>query len=106
MTTICAEWRAFIKTLLGEHEMAIEHAARAMRLSPRDLQVFVAHLVIGAAHFFVGRYDEASAWAEKALREQPNFVAAARIAAASHALAGRLEQAQKAMGRLRQPDPA
>jgi hypothetical protein len=53
----------------------------------------------------VGRYDEASSWAEKGLWQQPNYAGAARVAAASHALAGRLDQAQKAAARLRQIDP-
>jgi hypothetical protein len=57
--------------------------------------------MITSALFYAGRYDEASSWAEKAFREQPNCVPAARIAAASNALVGRLEQAQKAMARLR-----
>jgi TolB-like protein/class 3 adenylate cyclase len=96
----------YLKALLGEHEMAIENLARAMRLSPLDPEVFVAHLGLAAAHLFVGRYDEASSWAEKALRHRPNAAGAARVAAASHALAGRLEQAQKAMAHLRQLDPA
>jgi hypothetical protein len=44
-------------------------------------------------------------WAEKGLR-QPNLsTGAARVAAASHALAGRLDQAHKAVTRLRQLDP-
>jgi TolB-like protein/class 3 adenylate cyclase len=90
----------YLKALLGEHEMAIQHLTRAMRLSPLDPEVFVAHLGLAAAHLFVGRYDEASSWAEKALRHRPNAAGAARVAAASHALAGRLEQAQKAMARL------
>jgi TolB-like protein/class 3 adenylate cyclase len=96
----------YLKALLGEHEIAIEHLARAMRLSPLDPEVFVTHLGLAAAHLFVGRYDEASSWAEKALRQRPNAAGAARVAAASHALAGRLEQAQKAMAHLRQLDPA
>ena len=96
----------YLKALLGEHEMAMEHLKRAMRLSPLDPEVFVAHLGLAAAHLFAGRYDEASSWAEKASRDRPDAAAAARVAAASHALAGRLEQAQKAMARLRQIDPA
>jgi TolB-like protein/class 3 adenylate cyclase len=96
----------YLKALLGEHEIAIEHLKRAMRLSPLDPEVFVAHLGLAAAHLFDGRYDEASSWAEKASRQRPNAAGAARVAAASHALAGRLEQAQKAMARLRQIDPA
>jgi len=96
----------WIKTYLSEPDTAIEHLAHAMRLSPFDPQSFATHLVIGFGHFIAGRYDEASLWADKALREQPNFAGAARVAAASHAFAGRLEQARKAMARLRQIDPA
>ena len=96
----------WVKTYLSEPETAIEHLARAMRLSPFDPQAFAAHLVTGFGHFIAGRYDEASMWAERALREQPNFAGAARVTAASHAFAGRLEQAKKAMDRLRQIDPA
>jgi tetratricopeptide (TPR) repeat protein len=95
----------YLKALLGEHEMAIEHLTRAMRLSPLDPEVFVAHLGLAAAHLFDGRYDEASSWAEKAMRQRPNAAGAARVAAASHALAGRLERAQKAMAHLRQLAP-
>jgi tetratricopeptide (TPR) repeat protein len=52
------------------------------------------------------RYDEAASWAERALVDNPNFYPALRMAAASHALAGRLEQARNAIARLRQLDPA
>jgi hypothetical protein len=57
------------------------------------------------AHFFAGRYDEAWLWADKAVRGEPRFFPAVRIAAASSALAGRLEDAQNFMTRLRQRDP-
>jgi hypothetical protein len=62
-------------------------------------------LLAAFAHFFAGRYDEASSWAEAALQDAPNFHQALRMAAAGHALSGRLEMAQKAMMRLRQIDP-
>jgi adenylate cyclase len=91
---------------LGEPDSAIGHLARAMRLSPLDpligwMQVATAH-----AHVFAGRYDVASSWAEMALRDRPDHLNALRIAAANNALAGRLEQAQKALARLRELDPA
>jgi TolB-like protein/tetratricopeptide (TPR) repeat protein len=95
----------FVNLWLGRPEVQFERATRAVRLSPLDPLTSLAFTMIGAGHFFVGRYDEASSWAEKALREQPNWAAAARVAAASHALAGRLDQAQKAAARLRQIDP-
>src|SRR6266849_6233647 len=95
-----------VNIYLGQPEVTIERATRAIRLSPLDPFTFLAFTLIGAGHFYAGRYDEASSWAEKALREQTNWAGAARVAAASHALAGRLDQAQKAMARLRQIDPA
>jgi hypothetical protein len=44
-------------------------------------------------------------WSEKSLQGGPNFVSWHRIAAASNALAGRIEKAQKIAARLRQLDP-
>lgn len=59
-----------------------------------------------SAHFFAGRYADASSWAEVAAREQPNHVIAACIGAASNALNRRYAEAQKAMARLRELEPA
>jgi TolB-like protein len=96
----------WVKSYLSEPEIAIEHLARAMRLSPFDPQAFVTHLVIGFAHFIAERYNESAIWAERALQEQPNFAGSARVAAASNAFLGRTERAQMAMARLRQIDPS
>ena len=57
------------------------------------------------AHFLAGRYDEASSWAQKALWDRPNYLTALRLAAASSALAGHLEDARQAIERLREIDP-
>ncbi len=91
---------------LGEPDLAIERLARAMRLSPLDPQIGIMQSATAHAHFFAGRYDVASSWARMALRDRPDYVDVLRIAVASNALAGRLEQAQKALARLRQLDPA
>jgi tetratricopeptide (TPR) repeat protein len=58
------------------------------------------------AHFLAGRYSDASSWAERALRKQADYTAAVRVAAASHALAGRQADAEKAIARLCDLDPA
>ena len=76
-----------------------------MRLNPLDPLMFGMQNGIAAAHFLAGRYDEASTWSEKALREHADFLPALRMAAASHASAGRILEAQKAMARVRQLDP-
>ena len=97
---------AWIKVLLGEPEVAIERFAHAMRLSPQEPQIFNIHTGTSAAHLFAGHFAEALSWAKTAIREQQNYVLPMTIAAASSALAGQLAEAQKAMTRLRQLDPA
>src|SRR5262249_40018922 len=96
----------WVRNYLREPQTAIEHFMRAIRLNPFDPLVHVMQNGIAAAHFLAGRYDEASSWAEKALLEKPNFLPGMRMAAASPALGGRLGDAQRAMGRMRQIDPA
>jgi len=60
---------------------------------------------VGYAHFFAGRYDQASQAAEAALSTRPNYLTGLSAAAAAHALAGRADQAHKLMARMRQLDP-
>jgi tetratricopeptide (TPR) repeat protein len=95
----------WVRIFLGQHETAFEHFAHSMRLSPLDPLMFVAQNGIALVHFYAGRYEEASSWAEKALREDPNYLPAVRVLAASSALAGRLQEAQNAIARLRAIDP-
>jgi TolB-like protein/DNA-binding winged helix-turn-helix (wHTH) protein len=90
----------------GEPEVALDHFARAMRLSPLDPNAFSTQAGMASAHFFAGRYDEASSWAQRSLREQAGHTPPLRFLAASRALAGRLEDAHAAIARLRQLEPA
>ena len=76
-----------------------------MRLSPLDPLTNRTRTTTAHAHFFAGRYDEALSWAAMALREWPDYQTALRIAAASNALAGRLEEARNVLERLQKLDP-
>ena len=96
----------WVKLWLGEPEAAIERFARAMRLSPLDPWLMGMRGGTAFAHFFLGRYDEAASWAAIALQDNPHYQPGLRMAAASNAMAGRPEQAHKAMARLRQVNPA
>jgi adenylate cyclase len=96
----------WMKICFGHPDVAIEHEVRAMRLSPLDPRLFAWQFHIAYAYLFTGRYDEAASWAVRSLRNQPNHLAPMRILAASNALAGRLDEAQKVMTRLRSLDPA
>jgi tetratricopeptide (TPR) repeat protein len=89
----------------GEPDVAIEHLARAMLLSPLDPFMFSMQGVTAFAHFFAGRYEEATAWAEKAFWERPNILATLRIAAVANAFAGHMEKARLAVSRALELDP-
>jgi TolB-like protein len=102
---IAWHFSGWVKTFFGKPDVAIEHLHTAMRLSPLDTLNYAARAAMAAAYFFADRYDEALDWAEKSMREQPNFVPAKRFAAASHALAGRIEPARTLMAKLRVIDP-
>jgi TolB-like protein/class 3 adenylate cyclase len=96
----------WVKIWLGEPEAAVERFRRAMRLSPLD--PFLSGMRAGTAyaHYFLGHYDEAASWAAMSLQNSPDFQTGLRIDAASNAMAGRPEQAHKAVARLRQLNPA
>ena len=94
------------KNWLREPEAAIERFARAMRLNPLDPRMSGMRAGTAAAHFFLGRYDGAASWAAMALQGNPDYQPGLRMAAASNAMAGRPEQAHKAVARLRQLNPA
>ncbi len=98
-------WGGWVKLWLGEPEAAIERFARAMRLSPLDPSLLLMRSGTAHAHFFLGRYHQAASWAATALQDNPDSQPGLRIDAASNAMAGRLEQAQKAVARLRQLNP-
>jgi TolB-like protein/Tfp pilus assembly protein PilF len=96
----------FLRAWRGESDEAIEHFARAERLSPLDPELYRMHAGTALAHLFAGRFDAASSSAEKAFRDLPSFVIVVAIIAASHALADRMDEAKRAMRHLRQIDSA
>ena len=96
---------AWLRVWRGEPDLALEHLAHAMRLSPLDPNMFGMHGGMAYAHFLAGRYDMAASSAETAMRDNPTFLLAISISAASNALAGRLEPAQRTMSRALECDP-
>jgi TolB-like protein/Flp pilus assembly protein TadD len=90
----------------SQPEPAIEAFAHAMRLSPLDHFSFTMQQGVAFGHFLAGRYDEASTFAEKSLWVYQDRPSGLRLMAASHALAGRLEEARNAMALARRLDPA
>jgi TolB-like protein len=104
---LAAAWflGGFLRIWRGQSEDAIERFAHAMRLNPLDSEMYRIQAGTAMAHLLAGRFDVASAWAEKSYRDLPSFLIAVSIVAASHALAGRMDEARRAMLHLRELDP-
>lgn len=104
---LAAAWflGGFVRVWRGDPDGAIAHFTQAMRLSPLDPEMYRMQAGMAAAHLFAVRFDEASSWATKSFRDLPTFLLMVAIIAASHALAGRTDEAQRAMRHLRQLDP-
>jgi len=96
---------AWLRVWRGEPDLALEHVAHAMRMSPLDPSVSIMHGATAYAHFLASHYDMASSCAEKAMRDNPIFLLAISVFAASNALAGRLEPAQLGMARALECNP-
>lgn len=104
---LAAAWflGGFLRTERGDPDTAIEFFTRAMRLSPLDPEMFRMQAGMAMSHLFAGRYDMASSWAEQSFRQLPSFLFVVAISAASHALAGRTDQAGTALQHLQKLDP-
>ncbi|MGE3773729.1 MAG: winged helix-turn-helix domain-containing tetratricopeptide repeat protein [Gammaproteobacteria bacterium] len=104
---LAAAWflGGFVRVWRGDPDGAIAHFTQVMRLSPLDPEMYRMQAGMAVAHLFAGRFDEASTWAAKSFRDQPTFLIVVALIAASHALAGRAEEARRAMAHLRQLDP-
>jgi adenylate cyclase len=88
-------WGGCAKTMLGDHQAAIDYLQRALRLSPLDPRIFFAQAGLAYAYFFLGNYEEGLKCAADALRHHPNYVGALRVAMACNALGGKIEAARR-----------
>ncbi|MBI3498966.1 MAG: tetratricopeptide repeat protein [Proteobacteria bacterium] len=84
----------------GKPELALEHAARSIRLSPRDPLNFLGHTAMALSHIYVGQYEDAVACIEKCIRDYPEAPATLRIGAVAYANLGYLDKARALAARL------
>jgi adenylate cyclase len=89
-----------ISLMAGQPDTAIEHVETSMWLSPRA-RVGTSLVVVGAAHFFTRRFEQAVPRLLLAIQEDPGFPYPYRVLAACYAHMGRLDDAQETVARLR-----
>jgi tetratricopeptide (TPR) repeat protein len=94
----------FLRLWAGQTDLAIEHAAIALRLSPRA-HAESSSFLMGAALFFSRRFEEAIPRLRVAIEETPGFHTPYRFLAACYAHAGLLDGARTTIARLRAITP-
>src|SRR5499427_461545 len=84
----------------GQHDLAIEHAETALRLSPRE-RTGTPLSLIGEAHFYKREFEEAAGKLLLSIQENPGYPHSYRVLAACYAHMGRLDEARVTIARLR-----
>jgi len=93
-----------LRLMAGQPDIAIEHAEKSLRLSPRE-RVGWTQFIIGAGHFFSRRFDEAVPRFLLAMQDDPSATGAYRVLAACYAHMGRIDEAREVVARLRAITP-
>jgi adenylate cyclase len=89
-----------LRVWAGQPDNAIEHVEAALRLSPRA-RVANSLSVMGRAHFFARRFNEAVPKLLLAIQEDPSNPEPYRHLAGCYAHMGRLDDARETVARLR-----
>ncbi len=91
---------ALTRCLCGAYAAAVEHAEKALRLSPLEPLVYHAWLALALASLLTGRPEEAVAHAQKAIEGNQHFAFSYCVLALGAARLGRTGDAAEAVRRL------
>ena len=91
---------ALTRSVCGSYDTAIEHAEKALQLSPLEPLVYHAAVALALAHLLSGRTEEAVSHARKAIEGNRNFVFPYCILALASARLGRADDATAAVRQL------
>ena len=88
-----------LRVWAGQSDSAIEYLEAALRLSP-CARIGTSANLIGLAHLFARRFDQAVPKLLLAIQDDPSFPAPYRFLAAGYAHLGRLDDARETIARL------
>ena len=89
----------YIRLWAGQPDVAIDHVETSLRLSPRG-RIGLRFTLIGAAHCFSRRFEDAVPKLLLAIQDDPNFPPSYRYLAACYAHIGRLDDARDVIAQL------
>jgi adenylate cyclase len=96
---------SIVRAWQGDDAIAVDHAQRAIRLSPYDPLLYIPYIGLAYAHFAAGRFADAAAAAARASESNPKFSMPYVLHAAALASAGRPEEARMVIDLLLQVEP-
>ena len=86
----------------GQCDKAMSHLQEAIRMSPHDPQNAIFNVGMAISHYLAGRYDSAILACRIAFQQRAGMARGSRVYIASLAQAGRLEEAQAALARIKE----
>lgn len=92
-------------TWTGHGRLAVQHATRAIDLSPRDPFVFFAEHMISQGHYVSGDYELAIVWGRRAAARNDRLTSNLRTLAAAYVAAGKMEAATKLAAQIMRAEP-
>jgi len=96
---------SIVRAWKGDDAIAVEHAERAIRLSPFDPLIYLPYVGLAYAHFAAGRFEETLAAASLAIQSSPRFTVPIILHAAALSSLDRSEDAKTVVQRLLELQP-
>ena len=93
-----------LRLFAGQFDLAIEHAERSLRLSPRE-SIGTPLWLVGEAYFFKRQFEMAEAKLLLSIQDHPGNPPAYRTLAACYVHMGRLDEARAIVAKLRALTP-
>lgn len=90
---------------VGQGAKAVQHAEKALQLSPFDQNLYSFYHFLGMAHYSNGNYEEAVKAGRRSLSERPAYTSNLRILCASLIGSGRQEEGVHIAQRLLELEP-